>query len=226
MRQFEALICGSLHAARHEQAEASSGHQATSNQLPISTYSDPFLPTHSADDSNLKHYQVKDLQPADINHSSSPSSLAHSSSSGGLKNDDDKDSLIQPELAQSHVQPVRTAEVKLDSEYTAEVSCSPPSESQNEQPSVSRLSLFSGMELVTKGRPLCDRPLSERQISPPETDMEDDTLRENQVVHNSDTPADLSLPCSSETSEDASSVCSSVVSGSNQPVSAFSFLNS
>ncbi|XP_062298689.1 AP-4 complex accessory subunit tepsin isoform X1 [Scomber scombrus] len=232
LRQFEALICGSLHATRHEQAEASSSHQATPNQLPPSTYSDPFLPTHSADDDNFKHYQVKNLQPdispADINHPSSPSSLAHSGSSGGLMNDNDKGSLIQQELAQSHVEPVRTAEVEpaaQDSECNADLSSSPPSEPQNGQPSVSRLSLFSGMELVTKGRPLCDRPLSERQLSQTETDMEDN-LRESQAVHNSDSPADLYLPCSSKTSEEASSVCGSVVSGSSQPVSAFSFLNS
>ncbi|XP_042253485.1 AP-4 complex accessory subunit tepsin isoform X1 [Thunnus maccoyii] len=234
LRQFEALICGSLHATRQEQtaAASSSSHQAPSNQLPTSTYSNPLLQTHSADDKNLKHYQVKDLQPdispADINHPSSPSSLARSGSSGEPMNDDDKGSLIQQELTQSQVEPVRTAEVKPaaeDQECNTDRSSSPPSELQSEQPCVSRVSLFSGMELVTKGRPLCDRRLSEGETSQTETDTENDTLRENQAVDTSDSPVDSSLPCISKTSEDASSICSPVVSGSSQPVSAFSFLN-
>ncbi|KAM7371013.1 hypothetical protein PAMP_010515 [Pampus punctatissimus] len=225
LRQFEALMGGSLHTARQD--TASSSHQATSNELPTSTY--PLLPTHSADDNNLKHQVKKDLQPdilpADINHPSSRYGLAHSGSSGELlMNEDDEESLIQQELVQSQVEPVRTAEVKPtaeDPERNTDRSSSPPSESQTEQPCVSRLSLFSGMELVTKGRPLCDRPLSERETSQTATDTENNTLKETHAVHNSDSPMD-----SSKTSEDASSICSSVVSGSSQPVSAFAFLNS
>lgn len=216
---------GSLHATRQD--TASSSHQATSNQLPTSTCSDPLLPTHSPDDCNLRHYQVKDLQPdispADINHPSSPSNLACSGSSEELLNDDDDEvSLMQQELAQSQTEPVRTAETEVKpTAEDPECNTDRSSEPQSEQPCVSRLSLFSGMELVTKGR----LSVSEREAAQTETDMEDDTLRENPAVRNGDSPVDSSLPRISRTSEDASSICSSVISGSSQPVSAFSFLN-
>lgn len=192
---------GSPHAPRQDTANSS--HQATTNPLPTSTYSDPLLPTHSADNT----------QPP--NHPSSPSSPRDSS--GELVNDGDEEKLspIQQELAQNQVEPVRTAEVELiakESELNTERSSSPPAEQQSEQPCLSRLSLFSGMELVMKGRPLC-----EKETSQTETDMMDDSLRENVTVHNS-----LSV---SKTSEDPPSVCNSVASDSSQPVSAFSFLN-
>lgn len=129
--------------------------------------------------------------------------------------DEEKLSPIQQELVQNQVEPVRTAEVELiakETELNTERSSSPPAEQQSEQPCLSRLSLFSGMELVMKGRPLC-----EKETSQTETDMMDDSLRENVTVHNS-----LSV---SKTSEDPPSVCNSVASDSSQPVSAFSFLN-
>ncbi|XP_059180658.1 AP-4 complex accessory subunit Tepsin isoform X2 [Centropristis striata] len=202
LRQFEALMGGSVHAPKQD----NHSHQATTNQLSIST--DPLLPTQSAD--NLNHYQA-DISPTGVtqppNHPSPPSSLALTQrDSGGQMNDGDEEKLV-------YMQPVRTAEaeVKLvtdELEVNADRSSPPAAEPQSEQPCPTRLSLFSGMELVTKGRPLCKRetPLTE-------TDTMGDSLKENQAVHNSINRA----------SDDAPLICNSV--DSSQPVSAFSFLN-
>ncbi|KAE8284401.1 AP-4 complex accessory subunit Tepsin [Larimichthys crocea] len=215
LRQFEALMGGSPQAPRQDSANSS--HQAIANQLPTSTYSDPLLPTHSADNTSLNHYQP-DISPTGVtqpqNHPSSTSdqALAQSDSSGELLNDSDeeKPSPTQQELPQNQVEPVRTAEAELvaeESDVNTDGCSSPPAEPH---PCLSRLSLFSGMELVTKGRPLCERDTSQT-----ETDTTDDGLRENPAVHNS----------IGKTSDDAPSICNSVASDSSQPVSAFSFLN-
>ncbi|XP_056221259.1 AP-4 complex accessory subunit Tepsin isoform X1 [Seriola aureovittata] len=214
LRQFEALMGGPLNTPRQDTANSS--HQATTNPPPTSTYSDPLLPTQSADSTNLNHYQP-DASPIGVsqlpNHTSSPSSLvlAQRDSSGEPVNDCDemKHAPIQPE-------PVRTAEVTLAVEDpdVRNRGSPPPSESQSEQPCLSRLSLFNGMELVSKGRALCDR---ERETSQAETDTMDDDLKENPAVHNSDNPVHSTPPGTSKTSENAPSE-------SGQPVSAFSFL--
>ncbi|XP_039992093.1 AP-4 complex accessory subunit tepsin isoform X3 [Xiphias gladius] len=215
LRQFEALMGGPLNAPRQDTANSS--HQAKTNQPPTTTYSDPLLPTHSADSTNLNHYQP-DILPTGViqpqNHPFAPSSLAsveRDSSSGELLNNSDEAKLapVQPE-------PVRTAKVTLaaeDPEPIRNRSSPPPSEPQGEQPCLSRYSLFSGMELVTKGRPLCD---TERRTSQTKTDTMDDDLEDN--------PVHSPLPGTSKTSENSPSFCNSVASESSQPVSAFSFL--
>ncbi|XP_070707780.1 AP-4 complex accessory subunit Tepsin [Pempheris klunzingeri] len=214
LRQFEALMGGP------RQDMMNSSHQAT-NQLPTSPHSDPLLLSHSADNTNLN--SQPDILPTGVtqspNHPSSPSSLAvaQRDSSGELMGNEDEGKLshIQQELVQNQVEPVRTAEVELiaeESEPTTDRSSSPPAEPQSEQPCLSRLSLFSGMELVMKGR-----PLYKRETSQAETDMMDDSLRENLTVHNS-----LST---SKTSDYAPAVCNSVTPDSRQPASAFAFLN-
>ncbi|XP_074475814.1 AP-4 complex accessory subunit tepsin isoform X1 [Sebastes fasciatus] len=208
LRQFEALTGGSAHAPRQD--AANSGHQATTNQLPTSTYSDTLLPTLSAD--NLDHYQP-DISPTRVaqppsSPSSSPAVLAQRDSSGELMNnvDEEKLSPVLHELVQNQAEPVRTAEAKLAAEES-DGSSSP----QAEQPRLSRLSLFSGMELVTKGRPLCKRET-------PQTETTGDTLRENLTAHNS-------IGVSKTSYNDTPLICNSVASDSSQPVSAFSFLN-
>lgn len=214
MRQFEALMGGSAHAPRQETANSS--HQpSTTNQLPTSTYSDPLLPTHSADSANLNHCQL-DISPTGVNqppnHPSSPSSLdQRDSSSGELLNDGDEEKLspVQQESLQNQAESVRTAQAELvaeESDLNTDRSSSPPAEVQ---PCLSRLSLFSGMQLVTKGRPLCERETSQTETA--------DSVREIPAVHNS-----MSI---SETSDDAPSICNSAASDSSQPVSAFSFVS-
>ncbi len=215
LRQFEALMGGSPHAPRQD--TASSSQQATTNPLSSSTHSDPLQPTHPADNASLNKYQL-DVSPTGVtqppNPPSPPSSLAlaDKDSSGELMNDGEEERLspVQNELVHNHVEPVST--VEEESEPHTDRCSSTPAEPQCEQPCMSRLSLFSGMELVTKGRPLCKRETS--QI---ETDTTDDSLRENPAVHNS-----ISIR---KTSDDAPSVCNSAASDGSQPVSAFSFLN-
>ncbi|XP_041818003.1 AP-4 complex accessory subunit tepsin [Chelmon rostratus] len=219
LRQFEALMGGSPHGSRQDTANSS--HQAT-NQLPTSTYSDPLLATHSADNTNLNHGQPN-ISPTGVtqpqNHPSPPTSLALAQRgfSEELTNDGDEEKLspVQQESVQNQEEPVRTAEVELVAEEPAlntDRCSSPPAEPQSERPCLGRLSLFSGMELVTKGRPLCKRELSQT-----ETDTTDKSLRENLAVPN--------RISTSEASERAPSICNSVASNSSQPVSAFSFLN-
>ncbi|XP_029312731.1 LOW QUALITY PROTEIN: AP-4 complex accessory subunit tepsin [Cottoperca gobio] len=216
LRQFEALMGGSVHALRQD--AATSSHQV--HQLPAATYFDPLLPTQSADNTNtnLNHHQP-DVSHTGVPQPPSPpstlASLAQRDSSGELTNDCDEEKLspILHESKQNQVEPVRTAEVRLvaeESELNTEGSSSPPAEPPSEPPCLSRLSLFSGMELVTKGRPLCKRDSSQT-----ETDMMGDSLRENLTVHNS--------ICISKTR--APLIYTSVACDGSQPVSAFSFLN-
>lgn len=163
LRQFEALMGGSPHAPSQETANSS--HQATIYQPPPAT--DSSLPTHSADNPHLNHHQP-DVSSAGVTQPQNyPSSLASRAtaqinSSEELRNDSHEEKVVpisQRELLHNPSEPSRTAEVELVDEAS-------------EKPRVSRLSLFSGMELVTKGRPLCQT----------EMDPADDGLRENPAV--------------------------------------------
>ncbi|XP_032358699.1 AP-4 complex accessory subunit tepsin isoform X2 [Etheostoma spectabile] len=212
LRQFEALMGGSVHAPRQDTANGS--QQATTNQLHTSTYSDPLLPTCSADNASHNHYQP-DIPP-NYPSSSCGLALAQRESSGELNDGHgEKMSPNLRELLQNQVEPVKTAEFKFvaeESELNADGSSSPPAEPQSEQPCPSGLSLFSGMELVTKVKPLC-----KRETSQTETDTMGYCLTENIAVQSS--------IGSSETCDDAPLIYNSVARGSSQPVSAFSFLN-
>ncbi|XP_035001822.2 AP-4 complex accessory subunit tepsin isoform X1 [Hippoglossus stenolepis] len=221
LRQFEALTGGSLNTPKQDTANGS--HQATSNQPHTSSYSDPLLPSCSADSTNLNHHQP-DVAPIDAtqlpDHPSSPSSLTLAQKhSADLMNDDDevKLSSIQPE-------PIRTADVALavgDPELTRDRGSSPLCEPQGEQLCLSRVSLFSGMELVTRGRPLCER---EREASQTDTDRKEDGLKQNAAVYRSDDAEHSTHPVTSKNSKSSPSFCNSAASDSSQPVSAFSFL--
>lgn len=208
---------GHSHAARQE---GDSSHQTTVDQLT------PTDNLHSVD-TNVKLYQPETLpggitQPS--THLSSPSGLdlAQSSSTAELMSDGNEENLypIQQELVENEEQPFRTADIQLSEEDTELIkSTSPSSEPQNKPPHVGKLSLFSGMELVTKGRLLCDRDASQTEL-----DKTDNGLIGNQTVHNSDRPVKSSTTCINS-NEGSPSVCNSHDSDSSQPVSAFSFLN-
>uniref|UniRef100_A0AAQ5YI79 ENTH domain-containing protein n=1 Tax=Amphiprion ocellaris TaxID=80972 RepID=A0AAQ5YI79_AMPOC len=215
LRQFEALMGGPPPSSRQD--AVNSNHQPTINHT--STYSDGLVPKHSAE--NLQLYQP-DSSPADVtslpNRPCSPSSLDQSCSTGELMEDGNE----ERELVENQVQPVRTAEVKPiteDPQVIRDKSPPPSCEAQSDVAHRSRLSLFRGMELVTKGRPLL-----ERETSQTESDKTEGNLRENQTVQDSDCSVNSSTTCI-ETTEDAPSICNSVASTSSQAVSAFSFLN-
>uniref|UniRef100_A0A3Q3VNK0 AP-4 complex accessory subunit Tepsin VHS/ENTH-like domain-containing protein n=1 Tax=Mola mola TaxID=94237 RepID=A0A3Q3VNK0_MOLML len=132
-----------------------------------------------------------------VNHPSSPVSqaMAQRHSLGKLMNDRNEERVcpVQQESFHNQLNPGRTAEV---SDFDTDKCSSPTAEPQPEKPHESRLSLFAGMELVTKGRPLCQR----------ETDTTGDSVTDNPDPNSPNT-------------------CNSVASESSQPVSAFSFLN-
>lgn len=203
LRQFEALMGGSLHATRQD---AVNSHQATVNQL--HTSSSNLLPTHLFDSFKL---QQPDTSSAGVTqppkHPSPPPS---------------QDLAQSHELAEDQVQPVRTAEVRLhaeDSESVQDKSTLASCEPQRKPHPESRLSLFSGMELVTKGRSLCNSETSHEEVE----DKIGDRIKKMDAVHKSDCSVNSSI--TSKTSEDVPSVCSSSASNCSQSVSAFSFLN-
>lgn len=188
---------GYLHANRQD--TAISTHQATADQSPTST--DTSLPNRSAD--NLNHYHA-DVSPAPgcqtQNPPSSPVSQARAQrhSLEELMNDSREERVcpVQKELFHNQMNPGRTAE---GSDFDTDECSSPTAEPQPVTPPESRLSLFAGMELVTRGRPLITR----RQR---ETDTTGDSVTANPDPNSPNT-------------------LNSVASESSQPVSAFSFLN-
>ncbi|XP_068161870.1 AP-4 complex accessory subunit Tepsin isoform X2 [Antennarius striatus] len=212
LRQFEALMGGSPHTPCQDAANNS--HRISNNQLPTSTYSGLLLSSHSNDDTNINCCKP-DVLPVQLqSHPSSSFSLAlaQGDSTGELTNNcsEDEHSPIQKELVQNQLDQSLTAEAESDAEeqkLKTEKCSSSPDEPQQDQSCSSRLSLFSGMELVTKGRPLCHK----------ESDLMDKSLKVNLVVHKN-----IGI---SETNDETSSVCNSVSSESSQQVSAFSFVN-
>ncbi|KAL6095255.1 tepsin [Pungitius sinensis] len=121
LRQFEALMGGSVRALRAD--TASSSRQATANLLATSAHLDPLLPNHSAGDPN-------DTSPTGVtrppNHPS-PEELPPT----------------LHRLTQTQSEP--------------DGSSPGPAGPRGGRARPGRLSLFSGMELVTTGRPLCTK---------------------------------------------------------------------
>lgn len=217
LRQFEALMGGPLHATRKE--AVSSSHQATITPPQTSMYSDSLLPANSADSSNLKLCQpdyspIGETQLAD--HRSFPSSpdLAQSHSTDEHMNDGNEVNLspAQQELVENVVPAVGTA---VSPELVRGKSTPPSSKNQSEPLLGTRLSLFNGMELVTKAK-----PLYKTETTQTHSDKIENSLRENQNLSKSDLP----ITCIN-TNEAASSICNSILSDNSQPVSAFSFVN-
>ncbi|XP_074519283.1 AP-4 complex accessory subunit Tepsin isoform X2 [Halichoeres trimaculatus] len=206
LRQFEALMGGCLNPPRQD--AANSNQQMTSNQLPTSTCSDPLLPTCPAFNANLNHHK-QDVSPTGIQTLSHPPSSPSSSAflmeridASAEMNDSDAEGLRTGQNI-AHMEPVRTAagdEIIVGEESELEENWSLSSPPAEPQPCASRLSLFSGMELVTKTRPLCGR------------DAETNSLDDLQSSI-------------SKMSDESPLVCNSVANDGSQPASAFSFLN-
>lgn len=195
---------GCLHPPRQD--ATNSNHQTTSNQLPLPSHSDPLLPTCPAVNTNLHHEEdasvtgIQTLHPPPPPSSSSGLFTERRDSSSAEMNDRDAERLSTGQkVEQNHMEGIRTA-AGGESEVEENRSSSPPAEPQ---PCVSRLSLFSGMELVTKTRLLCEREPSHTQTN------NLDQFQSNR----------------GETSEESPLVSDSVASDGSQPVSAFTFLN-
>ncbi|XP_068610340.1 AP-4 complex accessory subunit tepsin [Brachionichthys hirsutus] len=184
LRQFEALMGGSPHTPWQDAENGS--HQTSTHQLSTSTYSGLLLPTHPPSSS--------DLSPGD--------SAGEQTNNGEEEEEEEEEEqeFVQNQVEQSSTEVATKAEERaLDTER----GCAPPAEPQHDRSCSGRLSLFSGMELVTKGRPLCQR----------ESFVTDKGLKENLIHDNAGV---------GEISDD---VCDSVASDRSQRVSAFSFLN-
>ncbi|XP_061565225.1 AP-4 complex accessory subunit Tepsin isoform X2 [Cololabis saira] len=221
LRQFEALVGGSLHAAKQESMNS---HQSTVSHA--SKSSDSLLPMYSSDYPNLRFYQ-SDASSGGVtktaNHLSSLSSqnLDLRCSTEELMHHSEVET-IQQESVQSNAHPVRTAEINRpaeDPELIREKNTPPSLEPQTRPTHLSTLSLFSGMEMVSKGRLLCERERSHMK-----SDKTDYSFNENQTVYNSEYPANSSMDCI-EAGENSPSNYNPTAPERSKPVSAFSFLN-
>ncbi|KAM3592190.1 uncharacterized protein V6R79_014277 [Siganus canaliculatus] len=195
LRQFEALTGGSPHAPKQDAADCS--HETSTHSV---------LPTHSAADTSRSLTPHSDISSKSVTRLQNPSSSTSNPgqkdfSAQELTNDSEGEKLVPAHQAE----PFRTAEVEAVAEESADRCSSLPAAPEREQTCLSRLSLFSGMELVTKGRPVCQR----------EVDTKDVSLGEN--------PAGQDSVSVAETGDDA--VCVSVAPDGNQTVSAFSFVS-
>uniref|UniRef100_A0A3P9MPR1 TEPSIN adaptor related protein complex 4 accessory protein n=1 Tax=Oryzias latipes TaxID=8090 RepID=A0A3P9MPR1_ORYLA len=181
LRQFEALIGGSLHVTKLDAANNSHLPKAAS-------FSESFLPADSANDTNLKPHQSAGVAPAQ-DPPSPPvgGDRPRRCSADELTRDDGEEELHRDP---NQTQQVRPAERNPDLNREEE-----PSPAQK-----AALSLFSGMEMVTKVR------LCEKDVSAKPDDAED------------------GLRSSVNASSSSNSCCGSF--DRDQAVSAFSFLNS
>ncbi|XP_038156284.1 AP-4 complex accessory subunit Tepsin isoform X2 [Cyprinodon tularosa] len=211
LRQFEALMGGSLHASRQEAAHSS---QATSNQSMPSACLKSLQPTNPADSSSSGGPELchPEPEPSGIDHPQNlPASAAGLDESWRCLTGEQVD-----KMAKSKAQSVRTA-----------VAPEPISEGSSSEPvsvaaNHSSLSLFSGMELVMKGGPLLGRDVSHTE--PDKTDKSEaqtapncKSLRNSSVVWNENREDE-------EQEEDEEDAPAS--SDQSKPQSAFSFLNS
>ncbi|XP_054611015.1 AP-4 complex accessory subunit tepsin isoform X2 [Dunckerocampus dactyliophorus] len=141
----------------------------------------------------INHTSSQLLTHNHVNHPSSAFNV-NSVSSQEFINNEEKHLLTEQQLALESVRTVETKAAKEESTSSME--------SLSVQPCVSRLSLFSGMNLVTRGRPQCESTTFHIDI-----DSLQESVKDNQTVHECDGPAP-------------------VVFDGSQQASAFSFLNS
>ncbi|TNN74608.1 AP-4 complex accessory subunit tepsin [Liparis tanakae] len=199
LRQFEALMGGTVLAPRQD--AASSSRPATTPQITTSTHSDPLLPEPSAGSPTLNHYRP-DVSPAGVPQPQTPPSSPSSLSSAQRD--------LSGELA-NQSEPVGTAEVRLVAEES-EPRTNGSSSHRAEPRRLGRRSLFSGMELVATARPLCTRG-----TSPTETDAAGGRSTETLAARNGIDVGDAR--------DEPPYRSNAVASDSSRPVSAFTFLN-
>ncbi|KAM9716065.1 AP-4 complex accessory subunit Tepsin isoform 1-T1 [Menidia menidia] len=214
LRQFEALMGGSPQSTKQD--TASSSQEATGSQHP------PSIRSGSFPSMNSKNPDQDPGQPEDVTRPSScpspPSGLDPPPRlpAEELLNHHDHEQEepdIWRESAEQREQPVGTGEPKPAEgpEPAGDRSPPPPPEAQ------SRPSLFSGMELVTKGRPPWERAAAHAEL-----DSMVSGSGENQP-----SPSDLLPGCTPHMdTRDLTSICSPVASDRSLSASAFSFLNS
>ncbi|XP_047233304.1 AP-4 complex accessory subunit Tepsin [Girardinichthys multiradiatus] len=205
LRQFEALMGGSLPATRQDAAHSS--HQATSNQFLPSAYLENSQATNSADYTTSELYQPEHSSSCSVQPQSLPSSPSSVEERWRCSTGEQMDDLTK-NMAHS----VRTA----GDPGSSSLSSKPEKVLANH----SSLSLFSGMELVTKGGPLCGRDAPHT-----ESDQTDCSSNVTQTVLNFKCLKNSPVVWTEDRAE-VPSGCSPASSDESQPASAFSFLNS
>ncbi|XP_008436033.1 AP-4 complex accessory subunit tepsin [Poecilia reticulata] len=204
LRQFEALMGGPQQATRQNAAQSS--HQATSNQCHPAAHLESSEATNSADTfsgPNESELSSSIIQPQNL--LSSSSSLDETWRCSTLEQLDD--------LTSNKVESVRTAgDPELIDKESPSLTSKPESAPANQ----SSLSLFSGMELVTRGYG--------RGIPHAESNKTDESSSVTQTGLNAECSQNSSMVWIENTEEEPSGC--RPVSSAPEPVSVFSFLNS
>ncbi|CAB1338346.1 unnamed protein product [Coregonus sp. 'balchen'] len=239
LRQFEALMGQPISGARRNVAAASSVLSSSSEKKPPTLTSPALLlPTHPCDITVLNHHRVRDPEPLRGSRTHPPPlpdlGWAQRDTSERLLNDNHDDeeerSATQDEEFVESQTGFRTGETQLTSDLTVKdpelqterdpIRVMDP---QTEQPCGGRLSLFSGMELVTRGKSVCPSTLTERNGDmQPEAENRDGRERLS-VETESFTPTNTPLLCLEDNS-DTTPRCD-LMPTSSQSASAFSFLD-
>ncbi|CAB1313155.1 unnamed protein product [Coregonus sp. 'balchen'] len=175
LRQFEALMGGPITGAGRDAAAANGVPPSSSDQPPTPKSPALLLPTRPGDITVFNHHRGRDPE---TEHSPQPPPLpdlgwAQRGTPERLLNldldDEERGSASQDEEFVDSQTGFRTGETQLTSDVTVKdpelqterdpIRVTDP---QIEQPCGGRLSLFSGMELVTRGRSVCPSTLTER----------------------------------------------------------------
>ncbi|XP_035612157.1 AP-4 complex accessory subunit Tepsin isoform X1 [Oncorhynchus keta] len=178
LRQFKALMGGPIIGAGCDAAAANGVPLSSSDQPPTPTSPTLLLPTRPGDITVFNHHRGRDPETEQSpGGQAQPPPLpdlgwAQRGTSERLLNlnlDDERGSANQDEVFMDSQIGFRTGETQLtsnvtvkDSELQTERDPFRVTAPQIEQPCGGRLSLFSGMELVTRGTSVCPSTLTER----------------------------------------------------------------
>ncbi|KAM9411092.1 AP-4 complex accessory subunit Tepsin-like isoform 1-T3 [Salvelinus alpinus] len=235
LRQFEALMGVPISGARRD--AASIVLSSSSDQPPTLTCPALLLQTHPGDTMVLNHHRRREpeLLPGGRTHPPPVPDLGwpQRGTSERLLNynhdDEDRSATQDEEFVESQTG-FRTGETQLtsdlkvkDPELHTERYPIRLKDPKIEQPCGGRLTLFSGMELVTRGKSVCPSALTERNGDmQPEAEKRDGTER-LRVEMESISPTNTPLLCLDDNS-DTTPTCN-LTPTSSQSTSAFSFLN-
>lgn len=233
LRQFKALMGGPIIGAGCDAAAANGVPLSASDQPPTPTSPTLLLPTRPGDITVFNHHRGRDPETEQSpGGQAQPPPLPDLGWGGGtserllnLNLDDERGSASQDEVFMDSQIGFRTGETQLtsdvivkDSELQTERDPFRVTDPQIEQPCGGRLSLFSGMELVTRGRSVCPSTLTERN-----GDLQPQVEKRDGRERLSVTPTNTPLLCVDDISDTTPTY--DLTSTSSQSASAFSFLN-
>ncbi|XP_010904475.2 AP-4 complex accessory subunit Tepsin isoform X2 [Esox lucius] len=181
VRQFKALMGRPVSGARRDPAAANGVPASPSGNSPTPPCPALLLPTRPGDTMVLNHHIPPETElSAEGQAHPTPLpdlGLARRGTSDKLPNDDHEDERGSPsqqeELMDSQTQ-FRTREIQLTLDLVKDPALHTERESQIEPPCGGTLSLFSGMELVTRGRSVCTSTLERDRDLQPEVEKTDE----------------------------------------------------